>query len=186
MNTVEKIVESYYRLCRKCFTISDLKVLKGNNRQLDLLAISIKPKKCYHVEVSVTHRKNWCPTPEILIENFEKKFFGVPPVRDGAKTDFSTGKNYKTSIDNTYSSVGINPDTIRRVWVCWIVNGAERLQPILKDYCTKKGIRRSHLEVLSLRDEIIPELLNTVSTTNYDDDILRTLSLLEQHRKQRE
>ena len=117
MNTVEKIVESYYRLCRNCFTISDLKVIKGNNRQIDLLAISLKPIRYQHVEVSVTHRETWCPTPKILIENFEKKFFGVPPIREGANTDHAKGKNYKEQINDTYRSVGINPDLIKRVWV---------------------------------------------------------------------
>jgi hypothetical protein len=41
MNTVERIVESYFRLCRCCFTYSDVKVVDGNNRQLDILAVSV-------------------------------------------------------------------------------------------------------------------------------------------------
>jgi hypothetical protein len=32
MNAAEHIVESYFRLCRGCFTLSDRKVKDGNNR----------------------------------------------------------------------------------------------------------------------------------------------------------
>jgi hypothetical protein len=55
MNTVELIVESYFRLCRSCFTYPDLKVPGGNNRQLDLLAYNVREEAQYHVEMSVTH-----------------------------------------------------------------------------------------------------------------------------------
>ncbi|GAB3995131.1 hypothetical protein GCM10028807_34470 [Spirosoma daeguense] len=54
MNTAEHLVEIYYRQAG-CFTMSDIKVISGNNRQLDLLAINIKTKKYYHIEVSVAH-----------------------------------------------------------------------------------------------------------------------------------
>jgi len=45
MNTAEHRVESYFRLCRKCFTIVDLKVPRGNNRQLDILAHNVKEQQ---------------------------------------------------------------------------------------------------------------------------------------------
>lgn len=55
MNTTEKIVESYFRLCHGYFTIADTKVINGNNRQIDLLAVNLKTNEQYQVEVSVTH-----------------------------------------------------------------------------------------------------------------------------------
>lgn len=32
MNAAEHIVEAYFRLCRNCFTMTDRKVVGGNNR----------------------------------------------------------------------------------------------------------------------------------------------------------
>ena len=90
MNTAEHIVESYFRLCRGCFTITDRKVKNGNNRQLDILAYNVKEKLQFHIEVGVTHRLNWAPTREDLRLYFEHKFFGAPPKREskgGAATD---------------------------------------------------------------------------------------------------
>ena len=66
MNAAEHIVESYFRLCRHCFTRTDQKVPQGNNRQFDVLAYNVKDKVPYHIEVSVTHQENWCPTIEEL------------------------------------------------------------------------------------------------------------------------
>ena len=53
----------------------DIKVINGNNRQTDLLAYNPKTTEQYHVEVSVTHREKWCPTPIELIAEFDKKYF---------------------------------------------------------------------------------------------------------------
>lgn len=52
MNTTEKIVESYFRLCQGYFTIANTKVINGNNRQIDLLAVNLKTNEQYQVEVS--------------------------------------------------------------------------------------------------------------------------------------
>src|SRR5919108_3922748 len=92
MNTVERIVESYFRLCRCCFTYSDVKVINGNNRQMDILAVSMLTGDQYHIECSVTHRERWCPTPGELIAEFQKKFSGIPPHREGKNTDSVRGK----------------------------------------------------------------------------------------------
>ena len=94
MNTTERIVESYFRLCKKCFTYQDLKVPGGNNRQLDLLAYDMKKGTQYHVESSVTHELSWCATWARLQAKFEGKFFGAPKQRDGPNTDFAKGKTY--------------------------------------------------------------------------------------------
>jgi hypothetical protein len=55
MNTTEKIVESYFHLCHGYFPIADTKVINGNNRQTDLLAVDLKTNEQYQVQVSVTH-----------------------------------------------------------------------------------------------------------------------------------
>jgi len=184
MNTTEKIVESYFRLCKKCFTLPDVKVIGGNNRQIDLLAYHVQTSEQYHVEVSVTHCQNWCPDKAELINNFEKKYFGVPPKKDGKNTDCSKGKTYEENIYNTYKAYGLNPNNIRRIWVCWTVIDTSNIENELKEYCTKRGITNNPIVVLKFRDQIIPALLKEVSTTNYEDDSLRTLSLLIQYEKQ--
>lgn len=185
MNTTESIVESYFRLVRGCFTQPDVKVIKGNNRQIDLLAYDINTSKSYHVEVSVTHCQQWCPTPKELKENFDKKFFGVPSKREGANTDYSKGKTYIENIKLTYDSLGLNYSTINRVWVCWTVKDAEGLDCELETYCKERSISRGSLEIVSFRDEVIPTLMEKVSTSNYEDDALRTLSLLRQYEIQK-
>lgn len=185
MNTTEKIVESYFRLCRDCFTMADLKVIKGNNRQIDLLAVNPKTGEQFHVEVSVTHQKNWCPNPAELFPEFEKKYFGVPTKREGKNTDYTLGKTYEKQIFETYESVGLNPNIIKRVWVCWIVVDADGLEAQLADYCGKRGLKKGSIEILSFRDDVIPSLMKKVATSNYGDDVLRTLSLLQQFEKQK-
>ena len=52
--------------------MSDIKVINGNNRQIDLLAVNINTNEHYHVEVSVTHQENWCPTTADLFADFER------------------------------------------------------------------------------------------------------------------
>ena len=59
MNTPEHIVETYFRLVRRCFTTTDVKIPGGNNRQIDLLAFSPVNKRYYHVETAVTHQLEW-------------------------------------------------------------------------------------------------------------------------------
>ncbi|MCW8880277.1 MAG: hypothetical protein OQK04_11535 [Kangiellaceae bacterium] len=183
MNTTESIVESYFRLVRDCFTQPDVKVIKGNNRQLDLLAYNIQERKSYHVEVSVTHCRQWCPTPEELKGNFDRKFFGLPSKKKGDNTDYVKGKTYTESIKKTYKSLGLDYESINRVWVCWTVKDADRLELELREYCKK--LRIPLVEVVSFRDEVIPSLMDKVSTSNYEDDSLRTLSLLRQYELQK-
>jgi len=180
MNTTERIVESYFRLCRGCFTMSDVKVLHGNNRQIDLLAYNLVSGEQFHVEVSVAHPEAWWPTPDELIAGFEKKCFGVPEKREGPRTDHSKGRMYELEINQTYRSVGLDPDKIRRVWVCWAVKRHEELEEKLAAYCSQRALTPASLEILSFRDRVIADLLTKVSTANYDDDALRTLSLLQQ------
>jgi len=115
MNAAEHIVEAYFRYCESCFTITDRKVKKGNNRQLDLLAYNVRNGRQFHVETGVTHRENWCPALDVLVEKFQKKFFGVPPKRTGAtegRTDSERGKSYFPQINATYREMGFNPSKL--------------------------------------------------------------------------
>jgi len=136
--------------------------------------------------VSVTHRENWCPTPTELFPEFDKKYFGAPAKREGKKTDYALGKSYEEQIYKTYKSVGLTPRSIKRVWVCWTVIDAEDLDSHLAKYCKKRNLKRNSIEVVSFRDVVIPTLMEKVAKANYEDDVLRTLSLLQQFEKQQE
>ena len=160
--------------------MADLKVVSGNNRQIDLLAYNPKTAEQYHVEVSVTHRENWCPTPVELTVEFDKKYLGVPAKREGKNTDYTLGKNYKKQIDLTYESVGLDPQKIKRIWVCWTVREAENMEHQLEEYCNKRGLPTGAIEILSFRNVVIPPLMAKVGTSNYEDDVLRTLSFIQQ------
>lgn len=177
VNTVEHIVESYFRLCRKCLTISDAKVIYGNNRQIDLLAVNLKDGSQYHVECSVTHCENWCPTVKQLEEQFERKFSGHPRKREGVNTDFAKGKRYGGLIVSTYEQYGFSIEKIQRIWICWVVKDPVNLQKMLDEYYHKTGFK---IAVISFRDVVLPELKSAVGTSNYDDEVLRTFSLIEQ------
>lgn len=187
MNVAEHIVDSYYRLVRGCFTIADRKVAKGNNRQLDILAYDIKQTICYHIEVGVTHRENWCPSPKELTHQFNKKFFGAVPERkgkSGGTTDFEKGKSYWKQIEDTYKDVGFDPKKVQRVWVCWILKNQDGTQPVLLKHTPKGQKQEYSVEVLSLRDFILPQLQNAIGTSNYDDEVLRTLGFVKQRELQ--
>jgi len=187
MNAAEHIVDAYFRLVRGCFTLADRKVAKGNNRQLDILAYHLLDKTSYYIEVGVTHQENWCPTMDELGAQFEKKFFGASPERkgkSGGKTDFEKGKSYWKQIEATYAEVGFDPEVVRRVWVCWIVKGRKDAEPIHHGFQSGHLSRTFDIEVLSLRDHVLPQLEKAIGTSNYDDVILRTLGFVKQRELQ--
>lgn len=183
MNAAEHIVECYFRLVRKCFTITDAKVIGGVNRQCDLLAANLSDGNFYHVESSVTHRLMWAPGAEDLRKVFDKKFRGVPKKSDRPNSEWMRGINYLQNIQATYRSYGIDPRRIKRVFVCWIVKGQPAVNEMLQQYRDVHGLR---VEVLSFKHVILPELDQAVGTSNYGDEILRTISLFKQQKSQSE
>jgi hypothetical protein len=187
MNAAEHIVDAYFRLALGCFTFSDKKVTKGNNRQFDLLAHHIVKGTQFHIEVGVTHRENWCPSLEQLAVGFEKKFFGACPERkgkDAGTTDFEKGKTYFPQIQDTYKEVGFDVNVVKRVWVCWIVKDQNNLKPIILNHQSSCLGGNFEIEILSMRDFILPRLESTIGTANYDDEVLRTLGFMKQRELQ--
>jgi len=182
MNAVEHIVECYFRYCKSCFTMTDVKIHAGNNRQCDLLAYTVTTQEQYHVESSVTHTTGWLSSIlKQLHADFDRKFRGVPPQREGTNTDFAKGKTYFDNILQTYRAVGFDPEKIRRVFVTWTITDIEATNQLVREYHTQHKIK---VEVVSFRDTIVPELLDKISTSNYEDEVLRTLSLLRQRELQ--
>lgn len=184
MNATEHIVEAYFRFCKKHFTLSDVKVINGNNRQMDLLTFDPKTKDYFHVEISVTHQEKWCPNIEELKVKFREKYFGSPKVRSGANTDSAKGKKYQAAIEKTYSDYGVEFDTVKRIWCCWVIkNAKDDIQTLVGDCFKQVSLEEGFpklppLGFLSFREEVIPQLRTEIGTSNYDDEILRTISLL--------
>jgi len=179
MTTTERIVESYYRLIKGCFTMADVKVMNGNNRQFDLLAYCLASAEQYHVEISVMHG-DWRNTVKDLSLDLDRKFFGDPASRG----DIDKGESFLKNIQATYESVGFKYEDVRRVWVCWTVKAIHKatqkdIQQMLDDCCKEHGLNPGTITVVSFRDEILKDLLEKVEGANYQDDALRTLSLVQ-------
>lgn len=186
MNTTEHLVEVYYRK-NGCFTASDIKILNGNNRQIDLLAFHLKSGKYFHIEVNVSHSENWNTTLSGIEEKIQFKFFGA--TRDlrpeNKNTDHSKNKNYLNEIKRTYESFGIDYHKLIRVWCTWNVKENEDQVNSWKIGLAKKNeLREENFELLSFRDSVLPQLLNTVGTAYYEDELLRTLSIIKEFNKQ--
>lgn len=187
MNTVERIVARYFEMVRRCLTVADVKVPNGNNRQFDLLALNPVDGVQYHVESGVTHEKSWWPTLEKMEKLAREKFFGVPKPPKQTAQGTKVGKEYLPAIKQAYELYGFQFASVNRVLCCWTLkndNSAkieEHLRKIAED---EFGIQEARFEILSLRDAVIPELTSAVGKSNYDDDVLRMLSLLEQRRIQ--
>jgi len=178
MNTAEHIVDCYYRIVEECFTMSDAKVIGGINRQLDILAVNLKTQQQYHIESSVTHRSAWAPKATDLKKLFNKKFLGLPEERSGAKTDFRLGRTYRKHIEETYATYGLDPKSVHRVFVCWILHPKSDAEQFLKEFEKEHKLK---ISVISFRDTILPKLRETVGTANYDDEILRTIGFIKEH-----
>lgn len=188
MSATEHIVEAYFRYKLKCFTMHDVKVAGGNNRQFDLLAYQVESGEQYHVEIAVTHEASWAPTLEKLQKRFEIKFFGAPAERERPGRDFINGRVYGEEINATYRSVGFDPSNVQRIWVCWTVAKADqsKLDSFLQGYSKKKKLGERAIKVWSFRDTILKELIAEIGKSNYDDPLLRTISLVRQFDVQRE
>ena len=187
MNATERLVETYYRQ-KGFFTATDIKVENGNNRQFDLLAFDSNNKKYYHIEISVTHSLGWVRKLSNISDEIKFKFFGVPKNKrpGNLKTDFAKGKKYLDQINNAYRKFGINPDDVIRVWCTWTLCESDLADLLTWKESTAKeyGLQPNHFEVLLFRDEVLKTLLENIGTSNYDDELLRTLSLVNQHRVQ--
>ena len=170
MNAVEHIVEVYFRICRDCFTMSDVKVQGGNNRQFDLLAVDMKGGNHYHVESCVTHSRKFQPSKDVIKGYFDRKFLGAPRKNDG--------KDYRQQIQETYKGVGLQPEPMQRIWVQWTTSYLKDWERFLDEYYRDTGVR---VQSWPLKDKIIPELQEKIATGNYDDEILRTFSLLKSY-----
>jgi hypothetical protein len=188
MTPTEHLVEVYYRICKDCLTSNDIKVIHGNNRQFDIIAYNKKTDEIRHIEVSVTHYEKWTSTLKNLFPEIDYKFFGNPKNKrpENKKTDFNKNKNYKKEIEATYNKMGFKWDEVIRVWCLWWYQNDPKTVKIWKKELAKKyHLQEKNFELLSLRDEVFPSLIVSIGTSNYSDDISRTISLMSQYEKQK-
>jgi len=188
MNTTEHIVEIYYRICKKCLTYTDFKVKKGNNRQFDVLAYNKKNNEFRHIEVSVTHSERWTANLDVIEKEIKYKFFGMPKNKrpDNPNTDFNKGKNYRDQIEKAYNEFGFKWDDVIRVWCSWFTKEDDNKLNKWKHKLSEEfELPKEKFEIISMRDLIIPNIMDEIKTSNYNDDIMRTISLIEQYRKQK-
>ena len=188
MNTTEHLIEVYYRQLG-CFTATDIKIIKGNNRQFDLLAFNFTTKKFYHIEVSVAHGEHWQGTLADIKEKIRYKFFGSPRNSrpNNPKTDFAKGKTYLDPIKATYSKFGVSYKDVIRVWCTWCLPETEvSLDDWKQELATEFDLQPENFELLLFRDTVLPALLENIGTAYYDDELLRTLSLIKEYNRQTE
>lgn len=185
MNATEHIVELYYRFVQKCFTISDVKIPNGNNRQFDLLAL--KPEKkntqLFHIEIGITNDEHWTVGLDNLKKTFGYKFTGNPKEKEttGNKTDKAKGKNYLKPISDVYERYGFKYEEVVRVYCLWYFKFTnDEYNLWRKEVAKDLKVEENKIILLSFRETVLPELLKEVKTNYYDDDLLRTLSLLRQ------
>ena len=186
MNTTEHLVEVYYRQLG-CFTATDVKIEKGNNRQFDILAYNLSTRKYYHIEVSVAHGQHWQPDLSKLSDRINYKFFGTTRNNrpNNPKTDHAKGKSYLEPIKATYQKFGLDFDKIIRVWCTWAIpDDKNAIEQWKKKMATTHGLTPNNFEILNFRDTVMKALVGKVGTAYYDDELLRTMSLLKEFERQ--
>jgi hypothetical protein len=187
MTTTEHIVETYYRVAKNCLTLTDFKVVGGNNRQLDVLAYNPSESSFRHIEVGVTHNEKWTANLESVKNDIGFKFFGHPRNNrpDNQNTDFKKGKTYTEQIKKAYATFGIDWDKVIRVWCLWrYTETEEEIKKWKGDLEKEFGIKADRFELLSFRDTVIPGLYDNIGTANYSDEIMRTISLMKEYDRQ--
>lgn len=174
MNTTEAIVESYFRQHRDCLTHVDVKVQNGFGRQLDILAYNNKTKEQFHIEVSVKHDRSFCMNISQTKEKIREKFFG--------SEKNSVNSKYLASIKKTYERYGFDYQKVIRVWVTWEVmkcdSPEKQTNEAFQIIAKKHGIKYPKFELILFKDKLLPELISSVGTQNYEDFNIRAISLI--------
>ena len=187
MNATEQLVEAYFQLVGECLTRGDVKVQRGAGRQLDLVAYNVHTKQAFHIEVDVTHELGWCRSPDKRTMYIEKKFFGAPPERAGAsagRTDFERGKRYFPAICSQYGQLGFKSSEVTRVLVSWVLHEDHNVTHTQLSHMSGAAGGNYVIHFLSFRNLVLPALLGQVGKSNYENEMLRVLSLAKQRDEQ--
>lgn len=162
MNTIECAVDCYFRLCRRCFTMHDVIVERGGNGKFGLLAFEVGSGRQYHIECGVNHCEEWQPDADDLLDEFDRRFFGIPKA-----TEFLSG----------YRTVGFLPGLVERIYCSWMLPMLPDLSRILQQYASARRIRS--IQIISFRDEILPQLERARALSAPEKEAVKVLGLLQ-------
>jgi hypothetical protein len=151
MHPNEHLVEQYIRIIKKWFTVTNIKF--GTNREIDILALDAKGS-AYHIEVDV-HKGGLQWGPEGSGHYTVKEY-------KARKFDAET----KRFIKDRY---GIRKT--HDIWVCWGID------PKVKNRALKEA-KKHNIEIWELREKL-KELMDSIGTASYGDDIIQSLSLIK-------
>ena len=157
MHPNEHFVEQYVRFTKKWFTMTNIGF--GTNRDIDILALDAKGK-AYHIEVDI-HKGGlqWGPEGNDYnsVKEYKSKKFDAEAKRF-IKERYGIGKT-------------------SNIWVCWAIH------PKVKERALREA-KKHKVEIWEFRDKI-KELMDSIGTAHYGDNIIQSLSLIKaaQNRK---
>ena len=149
MNPSEKIVEQYINHVKNWLTLPN--IIYGINNELDLLAYDPRMQRFYCIEVTM--------------------HFNFGPGRKDFSSVYQFKKGKFTNALRKHLKERFKIRNAKYVWVVWMIRPTGR-DKVLND-SKKYGI-----EIWEFKDKI-KELMNAIGTSNYQDEILRTLSLVK-------
>lgn len=160
MNAAEHIVQSFFWHAkserkpkgRRYLTISN--VIAGNNREIDILAMSGDGQDKLRVECHVD--VNW-PTTGWYTEYIKKT------IHDKMLKDDHTRKLIR-------EQVGWEDDSYRKIFVVWS-------NPFPDIEVLRTDLKDDTVDCWSITD-LLQDMLDSAGTSNYQDDILRLMSML--------
>lgn len=156
MSTVEHAVDCYFRVCRQCFTMHN--VVCSGNRKFGLLASDLNSGSQYHIESTMNHGAFWQPSEEELFAEIDATFFGGL---------------WGQQVVNAYRNVGFAPHFVERIYCSWTLPKLPNLQHSLHRYSSSRRVRM--VQMISLRDEVFPQLKKTSLLSHMDENLLKTL-----------
>jgi len=116
---------------------------------------------------------------ERLIEIFTKKFLGF------AKPKAKRQEPFLGEILDTYNQFGIREISKRVICVWYSEVKIDELKTELKKRLDKKYHKYVNtLEIWSLRDKVITSIVKEMGTSNYEDEVLRTISFYREFANQ--
>lgn len=186
MYATEHLVEIYYRQLGY-FTTADIKVIRGNNRQFDIIAYNYKLDRFLHIEASVAHGQHWAASLTDIEKNVGYKFFGRTKNKrpDNPNTDYNKGKTYLQPIKSTYENLGIEYQKVIRVWCTWaLIERDNDIKDWQRRLAKQYSLKPENFEILKFRDTVLPEVTANIGTAYYDDELIRILSLVKQYNVQ--
>ena len=164
--TTEKIVESYFRYCRDCATMTNIKC--SAQHEIDLLAVGLKNAAQYHVESSVHIGVGFSKLTNKPFDPAMLKDRVKGPVMRRTLGFFDQVKFSATDVVSKLDQYGFCPGTYFKVVVTWDCS------PDVPDAAANLGIEV--LEFPTLLDQLQKAIGD--KHTYIMDDTVRTLQML--------